>query len=111
MKFIISENKLEKVIFKYLDNKNLVKMVRYGRYIYFAKSYNDEFAKIMYSTDDMWCYINKHLVKELSVVFSISSDEVKKFITNWVMNVLDDSVAYSEILELTWNGPLDLKSW
>jgi hypothetical protein len=54
MKYIISENKLEKIIFHYLDGKNLIKLKQGKRITSFVYSKTDLDAQIKYDSFDGW---------------------------------------------------------
>ena len=68
MKFIITESKLENIIFKYLDNQDFVKIDK-GENIYFVNSEGDWAAEIRFNKSDGRCYINYNLVEEISSFF------------------------------------------
>jgi len=65
MKYLITESQLDKVIFKYLDNQDFIK-VEYGDNIYFVNSENDEYPRIRLNNISSWCTIERKLMKENS---------------------------------------------
>ena len=65
MKFLITENKLEQIVFKYLDNQDFVK-IEQGDIIYFVNSEGNKFAQIRYYKYHGTCYINDDLTQEIS---------------------------------------------
>ena len=83
MKFIITESKLEQVIFKYLDNQDFVKIDK-GENVYFVNSEGDWVAEIRFNKSDGRCYINYNLVKEISSFFSIEKSDSAQVISRWV---------------------------
>jgi hypothetical protein len=85
MKYLITESQLDKVIFKYLDNQDFIKIKKNNR-IYFINSEGDEYAQIRY--DDELCYINLNLITEISSFFSLGRDESQRVISRWVENTL-----------------------
>ena len=70
MKYIITESQLNKVIFRYLDNQNFVKIKK------------DREICFLYSPDDLWAVmkyirgkliINDNLTREIESFFSVVS--------------------------------------
>jgi hypothetical protein len=94
MKFLITENKLEKVIFTYLDNQDFIQIKRGGN-IYFVNSKGDEYAQIRYAESDGWCFIYEGLIEEICSFFSL--EESDKVIGGWVENTLKMPVNDTEI--------------
>ena len=70
MKYLITESQLDKVIFKYLDNQDFIKIVKDNR-IYFVNSEGDEYGQIRYDEDDGWCNIDYNLIS-LSVDYLLN---------------------------------------
>ena len=66
MKYLITESKLEKVIFKYLDNQDFIQIDK----------------------DNSWCYIYHKLINEISSFFSLELTDSKDVIGRWVENTL-----------------------
>lgn len=99
MKFIITESKLENVIFKYLDNQDFVKIEK-DKHIYFVNSADDKYAKIRYDKNNSWCFIDIDLVDEISSFFSIESRDSKEIIGKWVENTLQMRVSNTRWLIL-----------
>jgi hypothetical protein len=87
MKYLITQEQLDKIIFKYLDSKRFVQIKR-GTNIYFVKSEGDEYAKIIYDKDDGWCGINCELIEEISRFFSLEPNDSKGVIGRWVEDTL-----------------------
>ena len=91
MKYLITESQLDKVIFRYLDNQDFIRIERDDK-IYFANSEGDEYAQIKYDKDDGWCGIYDRLINEISSFFSLGESESEKVIGRWVENTLNMSV-------------------
>jgi hypothetical protein len=87
MKFLITESKLENIIFKYLDNQDFVKVEK-NNDIYFVNSEGDEIAMIRFIKNDGWCYINYDLVKEIFSFFSMKESDSEQVIGRWVESTL-----------------------
>ena len=96
MKFIITESKLENIIFKYLDNQDLIKVEK-GEYIYLVNSLGDEFAQIKYNKNIGWCTFRADLRNEISDFFSLSRDISKVIISEWVENTLQVKVSNTQL--------------
>ena len=92
MKFIITESKLENVIFKYLDNQDFVKIDE-GENIYFVNSEGDRLAEIRFNKNDSWCYISRELIIEISSFFSMEIFDSKQVIGRWVESTLQMKVS------------------
>jgi len=83
MKYLITESKLEKVIFRYLDNQDFIK-IESGETIYFANSKDDEKAQIRYDEGDGYCEINTGLINEISSFFSLNERDSIDKICSWI---------------------------
>ena len=97
MKYLITESKLDKVIFKLLDNQNFIKIEKHNK-IYFVNSENDQYAKIRYDKKDGWCYIYYELITEISNFFSLEYSDSEDVIGRWVENTLQMKVTNPHIV-------------
>ena len=95
MKYLITESKLNKAIFRYLDNQDFV-VIKISNRLYFVNSENDEYAQIRYDEDSEVCFINIDLVKEISSFFSLERSDSKEVISMWVENTLQMKVNYTK---------------
>ena len=91
MKYLITESKLNKVIFKYLDNQDFI-VTGNDTSLFFINSESDVYAQIRYDEDSEVCFINIDLVKEISSFFSLESERSKEVIGMWVENTLQMKV-------------------
>ena len=98
MKYLITESKLDKVIFKYLDNQDFIKIEK-GNRIYFINSEDEEYAKIRYDKNDGWCYIYYVLVTEISNFFSLEYSDSEEVISRWVENTLQMKVTNTNYID------------
>ena len=94
MKFLITESKLEQVIFKYLDNQDFVKIDK-GENVYFVNSEGDRLAEIRFNKKNGWCYINYNLIQEISSFFSMKESDSEQVIGIWVESTLQMKVTYT----------------
>ena len=92
MKFILTESKLENIIFKYLDNQDFVKVEKNDS-IYFVNSVDDEYSQIRFNKYSGRCYIYYELIEEISSFFSIIESDSKVVIGKWVENTLQMKVS------------------
>ena len=92
MKYLITESKLNQVIFRYLDNQDFIK-IKGGNRIYFVNSEGDEYAQIRYDNDG-WCTIYEKLVEEISTFFSLDKFNSKLLIGRWVEDTLQMKVIH-----------------
>ena len=82
MKYIVTQEQIDKVIFKYLDNQDFI-FIQYGVNDYFVNSEKDEYAQISFNKKARWCTINYDLLKEVSSFFSISYSDALSIINRW----------------------------
>ena len=95
MKFIITESRMERIISKYLDLQDFIKVEKNNN-IFFLNSSDDEHFQIVYIKDDGWCFIYVELVYEISSFFSLDFDDSKEIIGKWVENTLQMKVSNTD---------------
>jgi hypothetical protein len=97
MKYIITESKLEKVIFRYLDNQDFViydDKKKFNSYTHFLNSDSDNISQISVYVRNAfgevrnWVTVNYDLIDELSKFFSIDKPDCLYIIRDWVSNTL-----------------------
>ncbi len=112
MKYLITESKLDRVIFKYLDNQDFViydNKKKFNNYIYFLNSESDRESQISVYTNNAfgevrnWVFVNSDLIEELSTFFSIDRLDCLDIIKVWINNTL--GISDSTI----WDGPYDYR--
>jgi hypothetical protein len=91
MKFSITESKLNKVIFNYLNQKHFIKKEINDR-IYFLYNIDDEYAQIRYDKNDGRCFIYYKLIEEISLFFSLQRFDSEQVIGKWVEDTLQMEV-------------------
>jgi hypothetical protein len=96
MKYLITESKLNQVIFRYLDNQDFIQ-IKGGNRIYFVNSEGDEYSQIRYDNNG-WCVIYEKLVDEISDFFSLDKFNSKLLIGRWVEDTLQMEVAHTTYL-------------
>ena len=97
MKYLITESQLDRVIFKYLDVKDLYILNRSSSVKFYSsrKSIDDgEYSLITYDKNDGECFISSELASVICSIFSLHPDNVLSIISNWVGNKLDVTVKY-----------------
>jgi hypothetical protein len=94
MKYLITESQFDKVVFKYLDNQDFIRIDK-GNKILFVNSEGDEYAQIRYDKKNESCYIHYKLVYEISSFFSMGESDSEKVIGRWVENTLQMRVSNS----------------
>jgi len=87
MKFIITESKLDSIVFKYLDNQDFV-VIKMKNRLYYVNSEDDEYAQVRYHPKDRWCTIHYDLADEVSKFFSLDYGDSINLINKWVENKL-----------------------
>ena len=83
MKLIISESKLERIVFMYLDKQKFIE-VKDGKDVYLLNNEEDQYAQIKYEDDIDWVGVSNSLCNEVSRMFSISETESERFIAKWI---------------------------
>ena len=94
MKYLITESKLDNVVFKYLDNQDfIIKKMNSDNITYFVNSEGDGYMDALiqhHRSGD--CVISYELINEIATFFSIDFDDSKYVIARWVENTLDRRV-------------------
>jgi hypothetical protein len=87
MKLIITESQkdrvVEKLIFKYLDNRNYNQLDINNR-IYFVKNIGDQYADIIFNKSDGWCGVSYELISFFSRMMGIELSDSRDVIRRWV---------------------------
>ena len=83
MKLIISESKLEPLVFMYLDRQNFIE-IKDGNDVYLLNNEKDKYAQVKYEGDIDWAGITNSLCMEVSRIFSLSEKESEGFIAKWI---------------------------
>ena len=91
MKYLITESQFDKIIFKYLDNQDFIKIENESK-IYFVNSEDDEYAQIRYDKEDGLCFVYYKLIEEISRFFSMNETDAEQVIGRWVENTLQMKV-------------------
>ena len=95
-KYLITESQFDKVIFKYLDNQDLIRLDN-GKRIYFVNSEGDKYAQITYDKEDGRCFIYYKLINEISTFFSLEIFDSEQVIGRWVENTLQMKVTHTAL--------------
>ena len=85
-------NKLEKIIFKFLDEKHFFIKETPDNY-YFLENEDDEYDQIRIIKNDMVCYVNYNLFEEIESFFSLTRTDSKDVLTRYVENTLNIKVS------------------
>ena len=83
MRYIITESQLDRMIFKYLDNKDFV-TINLGPNIFFSDSEDSSESQITYDKSAKSCYVSRELIKEMSNFFDLSVQDTVNVIGEWV---------------------------
>ena len=87
MKYIITESKLNSIVFMYLDNQDF-KKIFYGTNVYFVNSENDELAQIKFNYTSKWCTISRGLMYEVANFFSLTNIDSISVTADWAKSKL-----------------------
>ena len=98
MKFIITENKLDSIIFNHLDNKNFIIKETPDNY-YFLRNEDDIYSTIRVVKINGNCLIILDLVEELEQFFSIDYRYSKTVIKKYVEDSLNITVHFTNPLK------------
>jgi hypothetical protein len=107
MKFSITESKLNKVIFNYLDLKHFIKKETKDR-IYFINNIDDEYVQIGYDKNDGRCFIYYELIEEISLFFSLQRFDSEQVIGKWVEDTLQMEVTNTTLKSTRTNTRLKI---
>ena len=86
----MTKYQIDKIIFKYLDNKNYI-ILKSETEIYFVENRDDEYAQIRLRNDG-FCFIYWRLIEEISSFFSMEESDSEAIIGRWVENTLQTEV-------------------
>jgi hypothetical protein len=99
MKYLITESKLDNVVFMYLDNQDFIikKSIKtsFGVSIitHFVNSEGDlAVDSLINFYRDGDCWINVELIDEIATFFSLDFNDSKYVIGRWVEHTLDEKV-------------------
>jgi hypothetical protein len=99
MKYLITESKLDNVVFMYLDNQDFIikksPKTSFGvsNIIHFLKSESSfRSDSLINFYRDGECFINFELIDEIATFFSMDFDDSKYVIGRWVEHTLDERV-------------------
>jgi len=109
MKYIITESKLNQVIFKYLDNQDFIQIEKNDS-IYFINSEGDEYAQIRFNKKDGWFGIYYKLIEDISSFFSLQEYDSEQVIGRWVENTLQMKVTNTVVPRITFGHELRIPS-
>ena len=96
MKYIITEYRLNNIIFKFLDSKKLIPL-KIDEDIIFIKNKSDKTGYLRYDTNDGWLFILRSLNNEVSDFFSLTETESEKIIAEWVEHTLGMRVSETDV--------------
>ena len=105
MKFILTESKLEQIVFKYLDKQDFIKIEK-RNYIYFVNSKDDEYAQISINKNFGFCYVSPELTVNIEAIFSMKRRDSLNIIGKWVERALQ--VEIEDILTSSTSTPSSL---
>lgn len=89
MIYIIPQDKIEKLIFKYLnmmygDLEQRETKKQYEGIVFKKPNYNSYFNVLAWTKDDETLYIHYKLIDEISSMFSLERNDSEKIIGKWV---------------------------
>jgi len=95
---------IDKIIFKYLDDNNLI-ILNSETDVYFVEDRNYKYAQIRLTNTGI-CFIVDGLIEEISAFFSMGYIDSKEVIGRWVGNTLQTGVTSSncDIIKLHKKG-------
>ena len=100
MKYIIPQEKLEKLVFRYLDNKLLNKLEKYRPINYDGIVYklpNQKFGLLGWEKPDT-LYVYYELIDEISYIFSLDRVNPKEIIGKWAEDRLQIEVKNTALI-------------
>ena len=106
MKYIITESKLNNIVFKYLDSLNYLIIdngKKYNNYIYFLNDESDVRAQIsVYHKNAFgeirnWVYVDSDLINLINQFIPIQKSQLPKVIGRWVGDKLGLDIPSDEV--------------
>jgi len=82
MKYIITESQKEKMILRYLDDKQF-NVVEGSDSLYFYNNLSDKYSMLRYDMADGWLFISLSLSEELRNFFHLSVNDVEFKVAKW----------------------------
>jgi hypothetical protein len=100
MKYIISEQRLERIVNKYLNTLDLTEEERYGNRLNLInhnmsiEDNQDEDRKIVisYHYDDEKLFIKFTLIDDIYAIFSLPEKEIMNYVRNWFQDKYNKEV-------------------
>ena len=110
MKYIITENRLNKVIFNYLDTELAGLKRKKGKYYDVVFSFpNEEYGELGWEESGVLS-IHYKLIDEISYYFGIDETDSKKVIGNWVEDRYNLKVTKNLILHYNQIKSLEINT-
>ena len=100
MEFEIDDNKLEQVVFRFLDMKNLIigePKSFISNYVFFIENENSQYAtiKVIKGIKDVICRIDHSLIEDVHSFFSVSPLKSLHYIRKWIEKKLNIEITES----------------
>jgi hypothetical protein len=92
MKYLITESKLDNIIFIYLDKRGLYKLRYTNGYVFWGSKESWESGGniiISVNRDRSECFVNSDLLVEIATVFSLELTDSLNIIGEWVKTQID----------------------
>ena len=97
MKYLITESQRDKIVFRYLDNQNFLK-VKKDKEICFLYSPDDLWAVMKYRSGQL--IISDELTYGIESLFSINQDDAEILISDWVSKEINKYIDIWEVKTL-----------
>ena len=99
MKYIITESQKEKMILRYLDDKQF-NVVEGSDSLYFYNNLSDKYSMLRYDMADGWLFISSSLSEELRNFFHLSVEDVEFKVAKWFRDKYNIPVERGDV----WGG-------
>jgi hypothetical protein len=84
MEYLITESQYDRVVFRFLNDKNLNIIEKSDEALFFTDSVDKEYSQIYFSQIDGECYIQNKFINEVSNLFSLNRVDTERVIGRWV---------------------------
>jgi hypothetical protein len=91
MRYILTQDQLDNLVFKFLDTKRFIQIKR-GNKVYFVTKSNLEVADIVFDLKYKICYPYPYFIKSVAEFFDLGFADTEDIIGRWVGKKLDSEV-------------------
>jgi hypothetical protein len=84
MEYLITESQYDRVVFRFLNDKNLIIIEKSDEALFFTDSVDNEYSQIYFSQIDGKCFIRNKLINDVSYRYQLNRIDTERVIGRWV---------------------------